>query len=183
MNELEIKILNAALIVFSKKGYKNATTRLIASEAGVNESTIFRKFKTKQNLFETIIHHNREIMGEKIEHCKINMEKTDDPKVNLEYVLNSILAIMNTNYDVLHLMITEHTNLTVKRELEYFTEAVTHGLEAIKPPEKDIDLQVVSLMIISFLLFVLYEDVITPIENREVVLNEFKDYCAKLLGI
>jgi AcrR family transcriptional regulator len=41
---MDKKIIDTALKVFSKEGYRNATTKAIAAEAGVNEATIFRKF-------------------------------------------------------------------------------------------------------------------------------------------
>ncbi len=46
------KILDAAMGLFSEKGYKSVTTKEIAREAGVCEMTIFRHFESKQNLFE-----------------------------------------------------------------------------------------------------------------------------------
>src|SRR5271157_3300423 len=48
----DTEILDAALVVFQKEGFAGATTRKIAEQAGVNEVTLFRKFKTKENLFQ-----------------------------------------------------------------------------------------------------------------------------------
>jgi len=45
------KILDAAMRVFAAAGFRGATTRRIAEEAGVNEVTLFRLFKTKTTLF------------------------------------------------------------------------------------------------------------------------------------
>lgn len=50
MVSTEEKILKATLIVLGREGYDKATTRKIASEAGVSELTLFRKFKNKENL-------------------------------------------------------------------------------------------------------------------------------------
>ncbi len=52
-----IEILTAARDLFSQKGYSAATTKEIAKEAGVNEVTIFRKFQSKQKLFEAVYEH------------------------------------------------------------------------------------------------------------------------------
>jgi AcrR family transcriptional regulator len=46
------KILEAALILFSKKGFLGAATKEIAAEAGVAEVTLFRHFSTKDALLE-----------------------------------------------------------------------------------------------------------------------------------
>lgn len=48
----EDKILNAAIVLFSQKGYSAVTTKEIAKEAGLSEMTLFRHFESKQNLFE-----------------------------------------------------------------------------------------------------------------------------------
>jgi len=44
------KLLDAALRVFAESGFRGATTRRIAEEAGVNEVTLFRHFKSKTAL-------------------------------------------------------------------------------------------------------------------------------------
>lgn len=43
-------IFEATIQVLAKEGYDGATTRKIAEEADVNEVTLFRKFKNKENL-------------------------------------------------------------------------------------------------------------------------------------
>lgn len=49
-NSTKLRILTAAINCFSQAGYKGCTTRQIADNAGVNESTIFRVFGNKKNL-------------------------------------------------------------------------------------------------------------------------------------
>ena len=48
------KILKAATRVYSLHGFRGATTRLIAIEAGVNEVTIFRIFGSKAALLDEV---------------------------------------------------------------------------------------------------------------------------------
>ncbi len=55
MRDKTEQILKAALRIFANKGYNESTTQEIAGEANVAEITIFRKFKTKQNLFVSTI--------------------------------------------------------------------------------------------------------------------------------
>jgi AcrR family transcriptional regulator len=45
------EILASAFILFMEKGYRQTTTAEIAESAGINESTLFRKYKSKKNLF------------------------------------------------------------------------------------------------------------------------------------
>jgi AcrR family transcriptional regulator len=49
------KLLEATLELISEKGYIGATTREIASRAGVSELTLFRKFGKKEHLFEEML--------------------------------------------------------------------------------------------------------------------------------
>jgi AcrR family transcriptional regulator len=49
------RILEAASRVYAKHGFRGATTRLIAIEAGVNEVTLFRTFGSKGCLLEAVL--------------------------------------------------------------------------------------------------------------------------------
>ena len=49
------KILRAAVTVFAEVGFRGATTRRIAQEAGVNEITLFRHFGSKDRLLHEAI--------------------------------------------------------------------------------------------------------------------------------
>lgn len=51
------RILEAAARVYAKHGFRGATTRLIAAEAGVNEVTLFRTFGSKGALLEAVLEH------------------------------------------------------------------------------------------------------------------------------
>jgi AcrR family transcriptional regulator len=49
------RILQAATLVYAQHGWRGATTRRIAEEAGVNEVTIFRHFGSKDALLDAAI--------------------------------------------------------------------------------------------------------------------------------
>jgi len=53
--ETRARILAAARSLMSTRGYKGATTRLIAEEASVNEVTIFRHFGNKEGILNAIM--------------------------------------------------------------------------------------------------------------------------------
>lgn len=54
--DIRDRILEAAKNVYAQHGFRGATTRLIAIEAGVNEVTLFRTFGSKAALFEALMH-------------------------------------------------------------------------------------------------------------------------------
>ena len=49
------RILDAAARTFSLEGIQGATTRQIARKAGVNEVTLFRHFKSKEQLLGAVL--------------------------------------------------------------------------------------------------------------------------------
>ncbi|MBI4390445.1 MAG: helix-turn-helix transcriptional regulator, partial [candidate division NC10 bacterium] len=49
------RIIQAALTLFSQKGFRGTTTREIARHVGVSEATIFKHFATKEVLYSAII--------------------------------------------------------------------------------------------------------------------------------
>ncbi|UFJ40231.1 TetR/AcrR family transcriptional regulator [Brevibacillus humidisoli] len=53
--ETRQRILDAARRLMAQKGYVGATTRLIASAAGVNEVTIFRHFGSKEGILDAMV--------------------------------------------------------------------------------------------------------------------------------
>lgn len=50
MDDTSQRIIDAAMALIRDKGYVATTTKDIAREAGVNECTLFRKFKTKKDI-------------------------------------------------------------------------------------------------------------------------------------
>lgn len=58
-----LQVIEASHKLFLAQGYKQTTTKQIAELAGVNESTIFRLFASKENLFhEAIAHYTAEML-------------------------------------------------------------------------------------------------------------------------
>ncbi|MFL5615959.1 MAG: TetR/AcrR family transcriptional regulator [Gemmatimonadaceae bacterium] len=53
--DIRDRILQAAARVYAQHGFRGATTRLIAIEAGVNEVSLFRTFGSKAALFEAMM--------------------------------------------------------------------------------------------------------------------------------
>ncbi len=54
-SEKQLKIIEAAIEIFSEKGFAATSTNEIAKKAGVAEGTIFRHYKTKKELLVSIV--------------------------------------------------------------------------------------------------------------------------------
>jgi AcrR family transcriptional regulator len=59
-NETENRIIEAATRLFARDGYREITTKRLAAEAGVNEITLFRRFKSKENILKAVFDLNME---------------------------------------------------------------------------------------------------------------------------
>ncbi len=55
MTDKQVRIIQAAVEIFSQKGYAASSTSEIARKAGVAEGTIFRHYKTKKDLLLSIV--------------------------------------------------------------------------------------------------------------------------------
>ncbi len=55
ITESQQKIIDAAIAIFSEKGYAASSTSQIAKKAGLAEGTIFRYFRTKKELLLSIV--------------------------------------------------------------------------------------------------------------------------------
>jgi AcrR family transcriptional regulator len=72
-------ILQAAIEVFAKKGFRGTTTRDLAAQAEVNEAIIFRHFSTKEELYRAILEEKmRQGHNSRVEELKQLAESGDD---------------------------------------------------------------------------------------------------------
>jgi len=98
------RIIEAATRLIKKNGYRGVSTKAIAAEATVNESTIFRHFGSKQGILEAIIEKHSDIP--KFE--KLLMEEaTDNPEVDLLNVSQQYRLFFHKNTDIILIGIRE----------------------------------------------------------------------------
>lgn len=98
------RIIDAALAVFSEKGYEAASTRDIAEKTGVNEITLFRHFGNKENLF-------REVLNAKVPTSllsdDVNRRLTGHLREDLSFLAKNYLEIHLKNLDFIRIGIME----------------------------------------------------------------------------
>lgn len=104
-----LKLLDAALAVFSRKGYVRSTLNDIAKEAGVTRGAIYWHFKDKANLFEAL--------SDDIEQC--NEARVEDL---LEHSFQSIADLRER---IMKWLLTLENN----RRFRTFYEFVTYKIE------------------------------------------------------
>lgn len=108
-------ILEAAETVFGEAGIKGATTREIARVAGVNETTLFRNFASKDILLQAVIEKNiaesRELL--------YATEWHDDLKSNLLHYAELFSTHVNRHQAMMRVVIGEMPRLP-KEALQLF---------------------------------------------------------------
>ena len=116
------KIVKAAVELFSEEGYKGTTTKKIAAAAGVNESTIFRIFENKDNLFRGILSSSSSMMA------IINVIRDGD-------LDNDVRSLLKTVADLYGNLYRDHPNLLRiflrcaidREEMEYLENSMGPG--------------------------------------------------------
>lgn len=115
MRDTRKLIIDASLEVFTEKGYTSATTLDISKKAGVSEMTLFRHFKTKDNLFILAI---KEVMGTSI---KNNLEINLDLSLSefMMEILDEKLMIISAQIDVIKMLIRERLSHKLDENLAF----------------------------------------------------------------
>lgn len=69
--EKQLKIINAALEVFSKNEYKRAVTDDIAAKAGISKGLLFYYFKNKKNLYMFLYKYCEDVIRQEVVDAKL----------------------------------------------------------------------------------------------------------------
>jgi TetR/AcrR family transcriptional regulator len=89
------QLIEVALDVFSRRGFRGATTKEIAAEAGVAEAVIFRHFPSKEALYTSVLDSRLGSPERQQRHADLLalMERDDD-----EAVLGALVRNICTRY-------------------------------------------------------------------------------------
>ena len=105
--ETREKIIEAAYMCFSEKGYLGTKTKEIAKSARVSEVTLFRYFRTKLTLFEAVIKHYSILPDlEKI----ASEEDGRSLEEILKYIAEQIYLTLRKKKRLIRILLSEITN-------------------------------------------------------------------------
>lgn len=130
-DETQNKIIHAAMSLIMERGYSATTTKDIAMHAGINECTIFRKFKGKKEivlsamtlpewnpgLLESDFSYSGELEADLLSFSKVYMEKVTPRMVKISIGLRTPELYPDTAEGILKV-----PQVFKKVLLEYFTE-------------------------------------------------------------
>ena len=150
------RILESALDLFSSQGYRSTTTKEIAERSGLNELTLFRYFRTKENLLENVIDHGYDLEGLK---GSIHLELTGDVEEDLYDFILQMRQIINSRDRVFAVMLREmSTNEVIRKKMTRFpTIMKSFMLEKLKEvmggkQRNDVDMETAGIFLASYYL-------------------------------
>ena len=107
------RIIQAASVLFSQRGYAGTTTRSIAKKAGVNEVTLFRHFGSKENLAREIMNQFGGLaIAENLE-----SHLSGEYRKDLLLIGGMMLKVMTERNDAMRMAICESGNFPEFREI------------------------------------------------------------------
>ena len=128
-------ILDAALAVFSRRGYHAASIDDIASEAGVSKALIYEHFASKQELYADLIARNARELNQRVAGALVGVE-VESGVGRLATGLEAFFAFVEERRDAWRMLFRETSDpdaaAVVDRMIEQVTVEVT-GLIALDP--------------------------------------------------
>lgn len=106
LDKTEQKIVDATIFLLDKEGMNGTTTKKIAKKAEVSEVTVFRKFKSKDNLLKIAKIYYSDYFLEKISDIFINYEDTDLESL-LKHIWGKLVNFLDNNLDIIKIALDE----------------------------------------------------------------------------
>jgi AcrR family transcriptional regulator len=147
VGKTEQKFLDAALKIFAEKGYKGATTRLIAKEAGFSELTLFRQFENKENLFNKVLTQNFIKLKNELNDA-LAANQSEDPNVFLRTLITDIVRISENNFEFMFLANTQKVGDTGPLRADFMEHLSKHIEKNL--PNREIDYDAFAISIYSY---------------------------------
>ena len=130
-----LKVIDAALKLFSQYGYSSTTLNMIASESGMSRGPIYWHFKNKDDLFEAVLAFSQEPLDQLIASAA---DDSQDPLDRLDAFVAGWLDLLITNrrhrqsFEILinKTELTQRLAATVKRERR-LTRAIIDRFDAL----------------------------------------------------
>jgi len=132
MNEFsstDEKIIRATFSILQREGFTKATTKKIAAEAGVNEVTVFRNFKNKNNLVEITKDYYLQIFLNKLEEI-FEFEEDEGIEEYLKISFYGILNLSDEDFSIIRVAMEEVREVPEKKILiSNITDVILDKLE------------------------------------------------------
>lgn len=158
MNEFsstDEKIIKATFSILQKEGFVKATTKRIATEAGVNEVTIFRNFQNKNNLIEITKNYYLQRFLDKLEEI---FDFNGDEEIE-DYLRSNFVGLLNLSdedFSIIKVAMEEVREIPEKKQLiAQITDTIIDKLDEFFKCQiengkiRDVDSRVLAVMCFS----------------------------------
>ena len=184
LESIEEKIIKATFDILENEGLKGATTRKIAKKANVSEVTLFRKFKTKENLIKTAKIYHTETIIKKLNEI-FDFNETTSIEDYFTTTFYKVVNLTDKELNIIKIGIEEVRNIpkennlflkiseTILKKLkEFFILKITQ--KQIRNVNPDIlSLNIFSILFQSMILWKVYGK--TPKYEIDKYINDFLD--------
>lgn len=184
------KTLEAAIILFGKKGYNGTSTLEIAKAAGVSQATVFKYFKTKEDLLSSII---APIIPKLFSNFLGRVKNINTLEEVIHYIVRDRFRFMKENKEIIKIIFSEVlTNEQLKQKIiigveEVFKERkLDEFFNSIKQntPEINKELTLPEIMraiagaLITYFIqrFIVFDGVVCETEDRDLDMIERQIY-------
>ncbi len=167
----EQKILDVALKLFAEKGYTGATNRLIANETGFTEMTIYRKFKSKNKLFHSVLIQNNEKMMKELGSVFVEKE-FDTSRDFLETLIRNLMELCKNNFEIIKITLNENSRIP-GNFVEDFIDTLSAYVEK-NIQNNEMNCRTLAFTILSFI-YLLILDYGRSFKYQDEVINKFID--------
>ena len=151
------KIVEATYRILQKEGSEKATTKRIAAEAGVNEVTIFRNFKNKQNLIDVVKEYYLQKFIKQLEKL-FDFDEDIGIEEYLEDKFAKVINLPDAEFSIIKIAVEEVREIPEKKLLiSKITDAVLDKLEDFfklqleKGTIRDLDPKMIALVSFSLI--------------------------------
>lgn len=180
MDETSQKIIDAAMTLIREKGYVATTTKEIAKKAGVNECTLFRKFKNKKDIILQGVNQSKwraDVTPELFQNVKWDL------RADIEMFMRAYMEKMTPDFVNLSIglrapQLYEETAPLIMKVPQAFLSAFTEYLKKMydmgKIPEEDFEALAMTVFSSTFgytFLTASFENRLSKVEKEEYIRN------------
>lgn len=191
MDETSQKIVDAAMALIRDKGYVTTTTKEIAKEAGVNECTLFRKFKNKKDIVLQGVNQAQwraDVTPEIFENVQWDLQ------ADLEMFMRAYMDRMTPDFVNLSIglrapQLYEETSSLIMKVPQVFLFAFTEYLEKMYERGEicklDFDVFAINFFAATFgftFLQASFGDELTKVRKEEYIKNNVQIFAKGLMG-
>lgn len=183
-NKTEERIMDTALKIFAEKSYLGAKTKNIAEEAGFSEMTLFRKFKTKKNLYDRIMKRSHDKLLSEFQSL-FSEGQYESAEEFLRNLIKNIAFLIENNFEYIIISAHEGPKQSESGDINSFLMKglgqYIEGQEIFKG--NDIDFEIFAFNIVTFTYFITLDKKRGKLfNNHEEAVDKFIKYSTRCIG-